>query len=320
MRRVLLLGGTGWLGAAVARAALDDGAEVTCLARGAAGDAPDGARLVRADRRDPGAFDALTGEWDEVVEISYALGLVESALDALADRAAHWTLVSSVSVYARADVPGDESDEVVEPEDLTRYPDAKVAAERATAARVGDRLLLARPGLIVGPGDPSDRFGYWPARLRRGGRVLVPTPAGRHAQVVDVDDLAAWLVAAGGAGATGVVDAVGTSVPLGDVLALAREVAESDGELTPVDDATLLEHGVQYWAGPRSLPLWLPSEAGALMRRDGSAYRAAGGRERSLSETLARVLADEVARGVDRPRRAGLTPEEEREVLAAVAS
>ena len=173
-RRVLVLGGTGWLGAEVVRAALTRGDDVVCLARGEGRDVPGGARLVRADRRAPGAYDAVAqADWDDVVEISSDLALVTPALDALAARAAHWTLVSTVSVYARHDVPGaDESAEVVVPCDLTQYPDAKVAAERATAARVpADRLLVARPGLIVGPGDPSDRFGYWPARLQRGGRA-----------------------------------------------------------------------------------------------------------------------------------------------------
>ncbi|MBO0919735.1 hypothetical protein J1G42_02705 [Cellulomonas sp. zg-ZUI222] len=86
----------------------------------------------------------------------------------------------------------------------------------------------------------------------------------------------------------------------------------------PVDDAALLAHDVRHWAGPRSLPLWLPPEASALVRRDGSAYRAAGGHERTLAETVGRALADEVARGADRPRRSGLTPAEERTVLAAL--
>ena len=315
MRRLLVLGGTGWLGARVARAAVADGAEVVCLARGESGTVPDGARLVRADRREPGAYDALTGEWDEVVEIAYDPALVAGALDALADRARHWTLVSSVSVYARNDEPGaDESAALVEPRDLTQYPDAKVAAEQASAARLGDRLLVARPGLIVGPGDPSDRFGYWPARLHRGGRVAVPTPQGRHVQVIDVDDLADWIVAAGRERITGAVNAVGEPVRLGDLLADIRAVTGADVELVPVDDATLLAHDVRYWAGPRSLPLWLPVADAGFARRDGSAYRAAGGTLRPLRDTVTRVLADEVARGVDRPRRSGLTADEERAV------
>lgn len=319
MRRVLVLGGTGWLGSAVVRAAVADGAQVVCLARGESGDVPDGARLVRADRSEPGAYDALTGNWDEVVEVAYAPGLVAGALDALADRAAHWTLVSTVSVYARNDVPGaDESADLVEPRDLTAYPDAKVAAEQATAARLGGRLLVARPGLIVGPGDPTDRFGYWPARLHRGGRVLAPTPEDRFVQVIDVDDLAHWLVAAGRARATGAVNGVGTPVAWADFLTLVRDVASVDVETVPVDDATLLAHDVRYWAGPRSLPLWVPAADAGFGQRDGSAYLAAGGTLRPLRETIERTLADEVARGVERPRRSGLTVDEERDVLAQV--
>ncbi len=130
MRRVLVLGGTGWLGREVARAAVAAGAEVVCLARGESGSVPEGARLVRADRRLPGAFDQLTGEWDEVIEFAYDPELVAPALDSVAERASHWTLVSTVSVYAGNDEPGvDESAALVEPRDLTQYPDAKVAAE-----------------------------------------------------------------------------------------------------------------------------------------------------------------------------------------------
>lgn len=321
MRRVLVLGGTAWLGREIARAAVADGAEVVCLARGESGPVPDGARLVRADRARPGAYDALTGDWDEVVEIAYEPGLVRSALDALADHAGHWTLVSSVSVYARDDEPGaDESAALVEPSDLTAYPDAKVAAERTTAARVGDRLLLARPGLIVGPGDPTDRFGYWPARLHRGGRVLVPEATGSAVQVIDAADLATWVVAAGRAGATGAVDAVGESLPLTDLLDLVVAVTGFDGELVPAEDAWLTDHDVRYWAGPHSLPLWLPAAATGFARRSGTAYGAAGGRRRPLAETVAAVLADEVARGTTRDRRAGLTPQDEAVLLARLAA
>ncbi|MCG7284435.1 NAD-dependent epimerase/dehydratase family protein [Cellulomonas sp. ACRRI] len=319
MRRVLILGGTAWLGRAVARAAVARGAEVTCLARGASGDAPEGARLVRADRSRPGAYDALGGEWDAVVELADEPALVRSALEALADRARHWTLVSSVSVYRRDDQPGaDESADLVEPRDLTAYPDAKVAAERASAERLPGRLLVARPGLIVGPGDPSDRFGYWPARLHRGGRVLLPTVAGRAVQVIDVDDLAAWVVRAGEDAVTGAVDAVGTSAPFDAVVDAVRAVTGFTGTLVPADDAWLRAHDVRYWAGPRSLPLWLPASATGFARRSGARYRAAGGGERDLAETVARVLRDEVARGTGRPRRAGLTAGEEADLLAAL--
>jgi nucleoside-diphosphate-sugar epimerase len=316
MRRVLILGGTAWLGRAIAKAALAHGSEVTCLARGESGIVPRGARLLRADRRTPGAYDDVDGEWDDVVELSWDPGFVASALDALAGRAAHWTLVSSVSVYARADVPfADEMAELVDPVDLTRYADAKVHAERLTSVRRGERALLVRAGLIVGPGDPTDRFGYWPARFARGGRVLVPTSTGRHVQGIDVDDLAAWIELAGRAGVTGPVNAVGEEHPLADVLTAARDAADAATESVTLDDDTLEARGVQYWSGRRSLPLWLPAGEAGFARRSDAAFLAAGGVRRPLAETMRRTLDDERARGIDRPRHAGLTAAEEREVL-----
>ncbi|MEH3089466.1 MAG: NAD-dependent epimerase/dehydratase family protein [Microbacterium arborescens] len=320
MRRVLLLGGTGWVGRMVAERLVGEGADVTCLARGESGGIADGARLVRADRRRQGAYDGVPGEWDEVVEVAYEPDLVASALDALADRAAHWTLVSSVSVYAsNADAGADESAAVVAPVDLEQYPDAKVAAEQITAERLGDRLLIARPGLIVGEGDPSDRFGYWAARFSRPGPVLMPTIADRFAQVIDVADLAEWIALAGARAVVGTMNAVGEEQPLGAVLREVAEAAGFDGETVEVDDETLLERDVRYWAGPRSLPLRLPHADAGFARRAGARFRDAGGRLSPLRKTILRVLADERDRGVERPRRSGLTAAEERAVLDAVS-
>lgn len=300
----------------MARTAVAGGAEVVCLARGESGSVADGARLVRADRRRSDAYDELDGEWDEVIEVAYEPSLVESALKALAERAAHWTLVSTVSVYASNDEPhADESAALVEPRDLSRYADAKVAAERASAAHVGERLLIVRPGLIVGLGDPTDRFGYWPARLSLSGPALTPTTAGRFVQVIDVADLAAWIERAGRERRTGAINAVGDVHEMKDFFSTASDVTGFDDELVTVGDDALLEQGVRYWAGPRSLPLWLPAADSAFARRSGAAFAASGGARRPLRETLARVLEDETARGRDRSRRSGLTREEEAAVL-----
>jgi 2'-hydroxyisoflavone reductase len=319
VRRVLILGGTGWLGREIARAAVAGGAEVVSIARGESGAAPVGVRFVRADRRASEAYEALKGEWDEVIELAYEPALVGSALDALADYAHHWTLISSVSVYRRNDEPGtDESAELVEPEDLTDYAQAKVAAERATASRLRDRLLIVRPGLIAGPGDPSDRFGYWMARLHRGGRVLTSTTAGRYVQAIDVADLAEWIVEAGGMGLTGVVNAVGKSHELETFLADVRSVTGFTGEFVAADDQWLRERDVRYWAGPRSLPLWLPRSDAAFAERSDAAYVVAGGVARPLRDTIARVLEDEVARGAERPRRSGLSAGEEIDLLEQI--
>lgn len=317
--RALVLGGTGWAGRAVVEHLLEGGAEVTCLARGESGTVPEGARLVRADRLSPGAYKAVHGEWDEVIELSHELDLVEPALDALADAAAHWTLVSTVSVYARNDEPGaDETADVVEPTDLSKYADAKVAAERSSAARLGSRLLIGRPGLIVGPGDPSDRFGYWPARLSGTGPVLTPTTSGRFVQVIDVADLAAWIGQAARAGHSGVVNAVGESVALADFLRTVASVTGFNGELVEVEDSELIAHDVRYWAGPRSLPLWLPLSDAAFAQRSSYAFSRTGGRVRPLGATARSVLEDERARSLDRVRRSGLSASEERAVLRQV--
>lgn len=333
MTDVLVLGGTAWLGSRLASAWSARGAEVTCLARGESGPGPDGARLVRADRAAPGAYDAVADQdWDEVVELAWGAPLVTGALAALGPRARHWTMVSTVSVYADHAAPGGtEADALLPPPDLHEqsadYGRAKVAAEQVTRDAVGDRLLVTRPGLIAGPGDPSDRFGYWVSRLALArelgdGPVLAPDPAGRWAQAVDVDDLAGWLVAAGGAGATGTLDAVGDAHPLGVVLEAAAAVAGYAGPVVTVADDRLLEQQVGYWAGPRSLPLWLPPDHAGMTRRDNAALRsslAALDLDLSpLTATLERTLADERSRGLGRERRSGLTRAEELELLAAL--
>ena len=327
MTAVLVLGGTAWLGARVAAAWLARGATVTCLARGISGNAPQGAQLVRADRTTPGAYDAVAGrDWDEVVELSYAPSLVNGALEALASRAGHWSLVSTVSVYASNSEPGAGEDAPLLPvEDTDDYGQAKVAAERATREALGDRLLLARAGLIGGPGDGSDRFGYWVCRFALAqelgdGPVLVPATTGRWGQVVDVDDLAAWLIAAGEAGQAGTFNVAGESLPLQAVLELAAQVARYRGEMVSCSDDWLLEQGVGYWAGPRSLPLWVPMADAAVAQRDTAALQASltelGLSLSPLAATVQRTLADERSRGLDRARRSGLSRTEELELLA----
>lgn len=319
MRRVLVLGGTGWLGCEIARRALEEGAEVVCLARGESGSAPDGARHIRADRTSPDAYHEVEGDWDEVIELAYEPGLVRSALEAFAPRAAHWTLISSVSVYNANDEPhADETAPLVEPQDLAEYPDAKVAAERSSTAALGDRLLISRPGLIVGAGDPTDRFGYWPARLSRNGPTLVPETDGRFVQFIDIEDLARWTIRAGREKSTGIVNAVGEVHQMQSVFDATAAVTGYTGELVTVSDEQLLAQGVNYWAGPRSLPLWLPKEATAFAQRSGVAYLTSGGTLSSLRETLARVQEDEVSRGVSRERRSGLSAIDEATVLQSV--
>lgn len=315
MSSVLILGGTAWLGQEIARQAVLAGHDVTCVARGESGDAPDGVRFIRADRSLPGALQHVNGEWDAVIELAYEPGLVAVALDAFADRAGHWSFVSTISVYASHDVAGaDESAPLVDPVDTEDYGQAKVAAELLTRERVGDRLLITRPGLIAGPGDPSDRFGYWPGRFARGGRVLAPAMSG-HVQVIDVADLARWLLDAHQWNLIGTVDAVGPSIPMAAFFARLRAATAHGADIVEAPHPWLREQGVNYWAGPRSMPLWLPEADAALTQRSGVRLRELGGSIRPIDETIARVIEDETERGLWRTRRSGLTPREEEELL-----
>lgn len=318
MTQVLVLGGTGWLSGRIADRWRDAGAEVTCLARGDR-PAPDGTLLLRGDRDAPDIYDRLAEhEWDEIVDISSRAEHVAQAIGALGDRTAHWTFVSSMSVYTDDASEGlDESDELHEPArpgDEYDYGAQKVAAEQAVWA-LGDRAFVVRPGLIVGAGDPSDRFGYWAAAFARAGvdPVLVPELEGRCAQVIDVDDLAAFLT---GDRRQGVVNAVGDVHPLAEMLSRIRAAAGHTGELLEASDDWLEAHDVQYWMGERSLPLWLPADMPGFMRRDNSAYRAAGGTLAPLDDTIRAVVDDERARGLDRERRAGLSRDDESALIA----
>lgn len=317
MTDVLILGGTGWLSGRIARGALLNGDTVMCLARGGR-PSPEGASLVLADRDDPRAYDAVTEhDWDHVIEVSSSSGHVEAAVAALGARAARWTYVSSVSVYSDdATIGADETAPLHAPSrpgDDDDYGAQKVAAERAVRT-LGDRALIVRPGLIVGGGDPSDRFGYWAAAFLRAEEapVLLPRTEGRSVQVIDVDDLADFIVTTS---AAGVINAVGDPHPFDEVLATVRRRVGHRGDTVTAQDEWLVANGVEYWAGERSLPLWLPAAMTGFMTRSNARYRAAGGALRTLDDIAARVVADEQERGIDRDRRAGLTRADELALL-----
>nr|WP_198423595.1 NAD-dependent epimerase/dehydratase family protein [Microlunatus antarcticus] len=328
----MVLGGTAWLSREVVRRALAGGNAVTCLARGTSGSPPSGATWVEADRTSPAAYEAVAcTSWDLVVDVARQPGHVRGAVGALAGRAAHWVFVSSGNVYAdHRTVGADESATLLPPlagdvmTDMTVYGEAKVACERLVLDALGtDRALVARVGLIGGPGDEFDRTGYWPARFAdpsgSDGSVLVPDEPDLPTSVVDVRDLAAWLLDAGARRLTGTYDVVGPSLGLAEHLDVARRVAGHTGPVRAASPAWLLEQGVEPWMGPRSLPLWLadPDWRG-FNARDGARARAAGLVTRPLTETLADTLAWERTRPPDRVRRAGLTADEERALLAAL--
>jgi 2'-hydroxyisoflavone reductase len=329
--RILVLGGTAWLGGLVAAAAAERQYEVTCVARGQSGEAPSGARLVRADRERPGAYDDVEGaEWDAVIDVSRQPGQVKRAVDALSPRSRSFLFVSSASVYADHGTPGQAEDAPLLPaldgdvmETMDTYGNAKVACEQHVLDGFGaDRSLIARVGLIGGPGDITDRTGYWPWRFANpaadDGSVLVPDAPDLSTQVIDVRDLATWLVESAAGGRHGIFSATGEAVALPRHLEAARTVAGSAGPMVAAPQDWLLDHGVEPWMGERSLPLWLPlPDYAGFSARDSGAARAAGLVTRPLEATLADTLAWERTRDPGR-RRAGLADDDERSLLRAL--
>jgi 2'-hydroxyisoflavone reductase len=322
MSNVLILGGTSWLGGEIAHEALTRGHDVTCLARGESGNAPSAVTFIQADREDPKAYDKVNDRrWDFVIDVSRQPGQVRSAVDVLGGTSSHWTLISTGSVYADQSGPLSESsplleaieDDVAEPE---KYGEGKVACEQVV--RRLPHHLVVRAGLIGGPGDQSDRLGYYVSRFALAGDepVLVPGVADQPMQVIDVRDLARWVVLGVEQGVTGIVHGVGQPTTVGELLQISAEVADFQGEQVEADPDWLRQHDVQEWMGPRSLPLWLPESHHGMGLMDESRSIEHGMERRPLTETLRDTLADLQNGQADRERRAGLTRAEELERIS----
>ncbi|HEV7647540.1 MAG TPA: epimerase [Actinophytocola sp.] len=333
--RLLVLGGTIFVGYAVAAEAVRRGHDVACAARGESGAVPDGATLVPVDRDAEDGLTPLAGErFDAVVDVSpLSCPWVDRALRAFGDTARHWSFVSTVNVYSDDDTPGQTpaTGPLVPPlrEHATReemfargeagvllYGGIKVASENAVREAMGEHAFVVRPGLITGSWDRSDRFGYWPGRFARGGRVVVPDVPGQLAQHLDVRDLASWIVDAGEKDIAGTYDGIGRSRPLAGLLADVAAAVGTDVELVPVAPEVLTAAEVDPWGGPRSLPLWAPADHQGFLDHDPAPSIEAGMPIRPLAETVADALARERELGLDRERKAGLSLAEEQEILA----
>ena len=236
----------------------------------------------------------------------YFPGVVRASVEQLRD-SGRYVFISSISVYPDFDEARTESDPTAElgdgsleelAPDYSNYGALKALCEAEVEQAFGYRSLIVRPGLIVGPHDPTGRFTYWAHRLARGGEILAPGPPERETQFVDVRDLAAWIIDAVENGLSGVFNATSEGIPWADLLAGAR--------VTWVPDAFLQEHEVGEWM---ELPLWIASENG--LRVDVSRAVSSGLRTRPLPETLAGAANAPAVEGV------GLTSEREAELLAA---
>jgi 2'-hydroxyisoflavone reductase len=321
--QVLVLGGTRFLGRAIVDAALGRGDEVTLFNRGKTnpGLYP-GLEKIIGDRA--GDLTMLAGRsWDAVIDVAaYDPEVVRRSAGALAGQAARYAFVSTASVYADHSVRQVEAAPVIELRDHLspgdRYGARKAAAERLVASSFGDRTLVARAGLIVGPHDPTDRFGYWPRRVARGGRVLAPGQPDDPVQFIDVRDLAGWIVEGCHRGLGGVFNVTGRPMRFGDLLERCRAVTGSDAEFAWVATDRLLAAGVDPWMG---VPLWIAAP-GWEAANDVDVRRAlaAGLAPRPVTETIRDTLAWDLARGGPGPDAEGLSQAEEQRLLRELAA
>lgn len=298
--KILVIGGTLFLGRSIVESALERGHELVLFHRGKTNRdlfADRGVESVFGDRRKAEDLDQISElDVDAVIDPSaYFPRDVSEVLDRL-DPATHYTFVSSISVYTPDDGPGaDESSPVGElTDDMSKteitgenYGPLKAEAERIARERTDDKALIVRPGLIVGPHDPSDRFTYWVWRIAQGGEIVAPGDPESPVQFIDVRDLADWMVRLVEQRVAGTFNATGPVAPttMGDLLGEIRDVVAPEGTaLTWVSEDRLKEADVQPYT---EMPLWLPDEVASMNRTSIERAIASGLRTRPVAETIA---------------------------------
>jgi 2'-hydroxyisoflavone reductase len=321
--KLLIIGGTRFLGRALVDEALALGHDITLFNRGRSNpDLYPDVEQIRGDR--DGGLDALAGRrWEAVIDTcGYFPRAVRESAGFLSGMVSHYTLISTMSVYAEPIPAGLEeshplatmADETVEEITAESYGPLKALCERAATEAMAGRALQVRAGLIVGPHDLSDRFTYWPARVARGGEVLAPGGPDYGVQFIDVRDLARWTLSATEKRLTGPYNVTGPRrpLPLGQLLDTCREISGSDARLTWVDEAFLVAHEVAPYA---EMPLWVPAEYGGFNAFNIDKALAAGLAFRPAAETVSDTLAWAATRPADYQWRAGLPAEREKELL-----
>jgi 2'-hydroxyisoflavone reductase len=327
--RILILGGTGFIGPYQVQYALDRGHSVTLFNRGVtnSGLFPNVARLV-GDRNQPDGHKALeSGEWDVVIDNPTSNPMwVRNAGRALRGRTKHYLFVSTISVFSDNSAPFDESGPLLPPSDIAapfdakQYGQNKVRSEMEAQAQFGDFTTIVRPGLIVGPGDLSDRFSYWPVRIDRGGEVLAPGVPTDPVQYVDARDLSEWMIRLAEQRIFGTFNATGPRAPtsIAEMLYGIKAVTTSGAQFTWIPAEFLGANQVRAWS---DMPVWVPPvgrTAGFARVKCAKAY-AAGLTFRPLAETAEATLAWYKSRPAaeQEKARAGLSPERETVVLNA---
>jgi 2'-hydroxyisoflavone reductase len=328
--KILILGGTAFLGPHIVEDALGRGHQVTLFNRGRTNTHlfPD-LEKIKGDR--DGDLEGLKDrQWDVVIDTSgYLPRLVGDSARLLADNVRQYIFISTISVFADFKTIGlDENSPVGKLEDESieeitglTYGPLKALCENTVIKTLPHRSCIIRPGLIVGPMDRSDRFTYWPVRVARGGEVLAPGKPETPTQLIDVRDLAEWIIrmAEGNAGGTFNATSPAEELTIGEMLGSCKRVSGSDAAFTWVDGDFLAEQEVQAWS---DMPVWVPldgDDAGHPFINVKKAVRH-GLTFRPINETVRATLKwweNEPAERKDKPMRSGLTPERENEVLKA---
>ncbi|GAC1652404.1 MAG: SDR family oxidoreductase [Ktedonobacteraceae bacterium] len=319
--KLLLIGGTGFLGSHLVEAVLKREHELTLFNRGQSNPTLFSNVEQLHGNRD-GGLSVLQGRrWDAVIDIcGYVPRVVGASAQAVADMTDHYTFISSISVYADFSKTGiDElapvatlADERVEDVTNETYGALKALSEQAAERAKPGRTLVIRPGLIVGPGDHTDRFTYWPYRVAQGGEMLAPGDPTQQTQFIDARDLAAWIIRMVEERKMGTYNATGPdyALPMGRFLDECKTVTGSDARFVWVSDAFLTEHEVE-------LPLYAPEEYAGARAVDCSNAIAAGLTFRPVADTIRDTLA---WKGTSTELKVGLKPEQEQQLLQALRS
>lgn len=326
--RILIIGGTRFLGRHLVDAARAHRHEVTLFNRGKSN--PDlfpQLETILGDREKD--VNRLQGRvWDAVIDVAgYLPRIVRLSAEVLEPNVSRYVFISSLSVYADFRKIGiDESYPVgkIEGESVEEitgetYGPLKALCEKTVQQIYGERALIVRPGLIVGPHDPTDRFTYWPVRVARGGDVLAPQKAGAATQIIDVRDLSDFVLKLIEENASGIYNATGPDyeLTLGKLLEVSKQVSGSNANVKWASVEFLNQNKVEAWS---DMPAWIPDdeEGVGFARVDISKALRAGLKFRPLEETVRDTLEWARTRPTDHEWRAGLTPEREAEVLAAL--
>ncbi len=330
---ILILGGTRFLGPHTVQAALDRGHKMTLFNRGKSG--PDmfpGCKQLIGDRYED--MSALkNGEWDAVIDtFAYVPHVIEETIKILKGNVGQYVLISSVSAYKDykkvgldetypvATISDEEIAKAKTHRDITgeNYGALKALCEQKAEEMMPGQVANIRPGLIVGPLDPSDRFTYWPVRVDRGGEVLCPVSPKELTQIIHAGDLGEFIIKCIEDKTNGIFNAISKPIEMGKVLQACKRVSKSDAKFTWVDLEFLNEHEVAGWS---ELPAWAPAEGDHLAFSQVSVEKAfsAGLKMRPLEQTVKETLEWFKKEPAERQAqlRAGIDPEKEKKVLAA---